>query len=384
MNLENEINSFHRRINYKLVQQPIMSLENHLIKVSRNFANRRTMLKVRAFHYTILSAKRSDFNSPLLTKSKPIWEETDQKSFYYEQELKDFALHCLYLTNTPLGECIVQRCSKKGVQVVQLQSLTVEQLTYSEQEYLAAYIRNSHKDDQVTFGADLELMLRNNKTFKFMNGHLLKNMQFGYDDAIAIHKNRVAHPIFEIRPKPASKIEDLHNHLMILFQKFKRQTQIFDLQIITDPNPFGRFFLGGHIHFGNTPFTFQHVRLLDQYVAIPYALADKNPSFERRTSYGMLGAVRKNQYNGFEYRVLPTWFHIIPSCLPLLLWIEYLITNAHHIETLELNRASVTSYYNKDHQNYQLDQWEKDNKKKFAEKKGERLFEPFVSYLKKL
>jgi hypothetical protein len=384
MNLENEIDSFHKRINYKLLQQPIMSLENHKIKVSRNFANRRTMLKVRGFHYAVLSAKRSVFTSPLFTETDTIWEEINEKSFYFEQELKDFALRCLYLTNTPLGECIVQRCDKKDVQVVQLQSLTVEQLTASELKYLAEDLGKGQKNGQNKFGADLELMLRNNKTNKFLNGHLLSNKQFGYDDAIAIHQNRVSHPIIEIRPKPASRIEQLHHHLMIMFQKFKRQTEKFDLEVITDPNPFGRFFLGGHIHFGNTPFTFQEVRLLDQFVAIPYALAEKKPSFERRTSYGMLGAVRENQYNGFEYRVLPTWFHIIPSCLPMLLWIQYLITNAHHIETLELNKASVTSYYDKDHQDVQLEQWAFDNKKIFAEKKAEKLFETFISYLKKL
>lgn len=384
MNLENEINSFHNRINYKLVQQPVTSLENHRIKILKDFPNRRTMLKVRAFHYTILSAQKSVFTSPLLAETDTIWEEITEKSFYYEQELKDFALRCLYLTNTPLGECIVQRCDKKDVQVVQLQRLTVEQLTASEMNCVAADVGKTPIYEENSFGADLELMLRNYNTNKFINGQLLKNKQFGYDNAIALHYNRVSHPIIEIRPKPASRIEQLHNHLMILFQKFKRQTEKFDLEIITEPNPFGRFFLGGHIHFGNTPFTFQEVRLLDQFVAIPYALAERKPSFERRTSYGMLGSVRVNQYNGFEYRVLPTWFHLIPSCLPLLLWIQYLITNAHHIETLELDKASVTSYYDKDNQEYRLEQWAIDNKKNFAEEKAEKLFETFVSYLKKL
>ena len=383
MILENEIRGFHESINYRLEQQSLSTLQYHGIKRTMDNGNR-NQLKVRAFHYQILSTTRSVNSSQLFKSDASAWEGLTGKSLYFEKELQEFALQCLYLTNTPLGECIVQRNGKRDVAVVQLKKLTTGQLMKTELLALQYELGKSQLKQTMTFGADLELMLQNKKTKRFMNAGKLTNNEFGFDQAVAVHQNRVFHPIIEIRPKPSAIGEELHNNLLVLYQKFVNQTSKFHLNINTNPNPLSRFFLGGHIHFGNVPFTFQHVRLLDQFVAIPFAMAESEPSFMRRKSYGRLGSVRRNPYKGFEYRVLPTWFHLIPSALPLLQWIEYIMQNAHRLDATLFEDNSLRSYYDQRFQDFSLDQWAIKYRECIVEEKGSLLFDNFVTYLKKL
>ncbi|QOY34553.2 putative amidoligase domain-containing protein [Anaerobacillus isosaccharinicus] len=384
MNLENEIRGFHESINYRLEQQSLSTLQYHGIKRTPIDKGNRKQLKVRAFHYQILSTSRS-VNSPEMFKSEGSdWEGLTGNSLYFEKELQEFALQCLYLTNTPLGECVVQRNGKRDVAVVQLKKLTARELLKTEQLALQYELEKSHLKQTMTFGADLELMFQNEITKRFMNGGELTTNEFGYDQAVAVHQNRVFHPIIEIRPKPSAISEELHNNLLVLYQKVINQTSKFHLNINTNPNPLSRFFLGGHIHFGNVPFTFQHVRLLDQFVAIPFAIAEVEPSFIRRKNYGRLGSVRRNSYKGFEYRVLPTWFHLIPISLPLLEWIEYIMKNAYRLDATLFEENSLKRYYDQRFQDFSIDQWAFKYREYIVEEKGKLLFDNFVTYLKKL
>ncbi len=384
MKLESEISSFHERINYDLHQQSWKSLIDHGMQIVFSQKGNQQQIKVRSFHFMILSAKRKVSATPIMMNSKASWQEINEQFNYYEKELQEYALQALYLTNTVIGECIVERSGTKEINVVSLRPLALNQLTTIEKRRLAAELRKLQNINNVTFGADLELMLQNQKTGKFMNGDILRNEEFGFDQAIALHKTRIYHPIIEIRPKPAFLMKQLHNHMLLLYEKLLDESKKHHLTIITVPNPSGRFFLGGHLHFGNIPFTLKHVRLLDQFVALPFSLTEGKPSYERRKGYGRLGSVRKNRFDGFEYRVLPTWFQHIPTSLPMLLLIEYLVTYPQFVHTSTFTVDCLTTYYNQAQSNYSLDEWFADHKQFFLENKGENILSNYVSYLKKL
>ncbi|MCT8139895.1 hypothetical protein H1D32_20635 [Anaerobacillus sp. CMMVII] len=384
MSLKKEIDDFHKNIKYQLPKQSISTLQDHKFQIgTSNVGNRRNMVKVKAFHYALLSSKRSKHGT-LFRSDEIIWEDIEQNQYYFEKELIEFALLCLYLTNIPLGECIVKRVGKKDIVVVRIQEIMVEQLTNTQQEFVRYEIQKHSIRRGITFGADLELMLKNEKSKKFMNADILTSNEFGFDQAIAVNNHQVFHPIVEIRPKPAVTMVELHMNLLTLYQQFESQAAKYQLSAITDPNPIGRFFLGGHLHFGNIPFTFQHVRLLDQFVTIPFALVERNPSVLRRQSYGRLGSVRENDFQGFEYRVLPTWYQHIPSCLPLLLWVEYLLKNSEEITTRLIDQKFIKAYYNQEKGEKLFDQWVNENRDMLMEDLGKSLFDDYISYLKNL
>ncbi|RXI97932.1 hypothetical protein DS745_16390 [Anaerobacillus alkaliphilus] len=381
--LKEEIQSFNQRFQPNKDQLPITKLSEHGIRSVSAKEKNKSQLKVRAFHFIPLSIKRVASVSPMLVHTNTTWVDVDE-FFYFERELREFALQCLYLTNTILGECVVQRNSNREIRVVEVRPISVDQLTARERELLSKELKTYRHAQQLSFGADLELMLKSEKTGRYMNGEMLKGYQFGFDQAIALYQSKVYHPIIEIRPKPASDMNNLHRNLLALFTQLIDEIDNYQLTTITEPNPTGRFFLGGHLHFGNIPFTFKHVRVLDQFVAIPLSIVEKNPSYRRRNNYGRLGSVRKNDYNGFEYRVLPTWFQHIPNSLPLLLWVEHLLENVSRLEVPFFDKDYLLGYYHKQIQRDSIDQWVFDHQEYFVEEEDKKLFLSFVDYLKKL
>lgn len=384
MSIAEKIKKFHQSLNYKLTPLPITSLTDHSITVISPYQENKTQLKIRAFHFTLLSAKRRVTMTAPHDKSSIKWEEINQNyELYYEKELQQFGLQCLYLASLPLAECTVQRHEKNKLAVIDIRPLTIDELTLAERNRLIGVLDRVSNHAQITFGCDIELMLKNYSTMKFVSADtLVKNSQIGFDDAIALHKHRVFHPILEVRSKPALTMNRLYDDLVYLHKKLVNESSKYQLDVITEANPYHRFYLGGHIHFGNVPITFQHVRVLDQFVAIPFSLVETNPSFNRRRSYGRLGSVRENRFQGFEYRVLPSWFHLIPNSLPLLQWVEFLIKNATKLPTSSFHSTNLRSYYERNDQ--LLNEWIDVNKKYFLkEKEGKFLFEQYILFLKK-
>ncbi|WNF35371.1 hypothetical protein RJD24_12965 [Bacillaceae bacterium IKA-2] len=371
--------------NKRLKKADIETLTNHSIKIVAVDQIRRTKIKVRASNFKILTAQRCISPLAMLVDEKLAWEKITSSFFYYEKELIEFALHCLYLTNTILGECIVQRCQKKDLAVVEIQPLSVKQLTKPEKQRLEINLQAHPKSTGITYGCDLEFMLLNKQTNNFIRADLLpKYNQIGFDDAICLNGEGVSHPIFEMRPKPANNMAELYGNLLLLYQKLTKEASLNKLALVTATNLHDRFFLGGHIHFGNVPLTFHHVQLLDQFLAIPLSLVESNPSYKRRNNYGRLGSVRKNKFNGFEYRVLPTWLSLIPEYLPVLQWIEFLLENAAQLPSSKIAVIDVKAYYHIDVQQRSLEEWVNENKDISVKIGGENQFLSFVSTLRKL
>ena len=383
MKLSNEIKNFHERINYQLEPLPISVLKSHKINVDPMKKAKKTQLKIRAFHFTVLSIERCVDSSAMVFNQPFKWKKIGGERLYYEKELTEFALQCLYLMHIPLGECVVQRTGKKEMIVIKIRPIEVTELTAEEQEVIFRKIRRE-KEKQVTFGADLELMIRNKKTKKYVDGGAIKNKQIGFDDAIALNNHRVYHPIFEVRPDPSVHIHQLHKNLNCLYSTVIKETSKYQYETVVDAHPKQRFFLGGHLHFGNVRFTFQDVASLDMFLAIPLSLIERKPSLQRRSHYGRLGSVRANPYDGFEYRVLSTWFSLIPNALPILQWIEFIINNTHKINITKLKQKEIYNYYNNEKSEISIDDWARENKDSFQDVNGSSLFIDYIACLKKL
>lgn len=369
----------------RLEKTHIETLNNHNIQVIDVGQIRRTKVKVIASDFKVLTAERCISPLAMLVNEKLAWEKITSSCFYYEKELIEFALQCLYLTKARLGVCIVQRCHKKDLAVVEIKPLTVEQLTETERQTLATNLHQPPIKTKITYGCDLEFMLVNKQTNKFIKAdQLSKHNQIGFDDAICLNGQEVSHPIFELRPKPANSMTELHHNLLHLHSKLTKEASLKKLALVTVANPYGRFYLGGHIHFGNVSLTFHHVQLLDKFLAIPIALVEIKPSFKRRNYYGRLGSVRKNKYNGFEYRVLPTWVSLIPDFLPVLQWVQFLLENADKLPSSKIAEIDLKAYYQTGSEQRSLAEWIEGNKDFFIEIGGSNQFIAFVNTLKKL
>ncbi|HET7616821.1 MAG TPA: hypothetical protein VFK27_07630, partial [Bacillales bacterium] len=108
---------------------------------------------------------------------------------------------------------------------------------------------------------------------------------------------------------------------------------------------FGRYHLGGHLHVGHLPLTFKHVRLLDLYMTIPFALTQQGDPTKRRKSFGRLGSVRENDFAGFEYRSLPSWYSMIPDMLPVLEWYCFLLEHSAVFPVVDFSEKMLVGYY---------------------------------------
>lgn len=384
MNLIEKIKIFHEHLNFIDYESNVSILKNHHIEFKEINQLNKNCIKIRAFHFIVLSSHRTLSSSSMFVNKHIKWQQIERHDYYYEKELTEFALQCLYLSSIPLGECTVQRTGKKEISIIDIRKLDVHELTNCEVEKIEGLIEKQDAQFATTFGTDLEIMFQNVKSKKYINVELSRvDERFGFDEAIALHKNRVFHPIFEVRPKPASSMEELHQHLLQLYHAITNELEKYHLLLVTNSNPVGRFFLGGHIHFGNALLSYKHVQVLDQFLAIPYSLIDQSPSVERRRQYGRLGSIRLNRYQGFEYRVLPTWFQFIPEILPVLKWVEYLIKNANVLMISTIPKKYLENYYNVENE-ITINQWSDENNIYFPDETALTLYNNFVECLKKL
>ncbi|MCD8502329.1 MAG: hypothetical protein LRY71_12525 [Bacillaceae bacterium] len=329
-------------------------LQQHHIEISDDFNKRQYAVKVRNFHFFVLSYEvYCPQNSLIGVNDLVEWSKLQQDDhFFMKDEMIRFAIQCLYLLRLPIGEIVVQRTKTNGMTVLSVRTLNDINLTQKETRLIEFYKKQQlSAPSTITFGCDIEFMLYNKRTKRYVNAGRLalkKEGAFGIDQAIAIHKLQVYHPIIEMRPKPGKSMKQLHTNLVSLYKQLTNYLQKHpDYVLITKPSINDRYRLGGHIHFGTVPFTFQHVSLLDQLVMIPFSIIEDSSALARRRNYGRLGSVRMNKFQGFEYRSFSSWVHLIPEISPLLNWIEYIMRHAMKITIPEVEGFEVTTYYHR-------------------------------------
>ncbi len=113
----------------------------------------------------------------------------------------------------------------------------------------------------------------------------------------------------ELRPTPSTdpfRVYQSLDKIIHRLGKLHNDKRFFTSGVTSNP-------VGGHIHFGNLPFTSDQIkaitRSLDSLLfPVIFCLENENYSLERRgrSNYGKPGDIR-NQPHGFEYRPLASW-----------------------------------------------------------------------------
>jgi len=160
--------------------------------------------------------------------------------------------------------------------------------------------------DDILIGLDVEFVLTTPR------GELVPADRFlprsgpaGHDAAVVA--GRVVQALAELRPAPSGEPRELFANL--------RRTMRLAAARIADPalewragaSPAAGVYTGGHIHLSGVPLTFELLRVLDNYLALPLSLLEDARAIERRPAFGWLGNARRKPHGGFEYRTPASW-----------------------------------------------------------------------------
>jgi hypothetical protein len=333
-------------IDFDLVPKPVSILHRHPVETTGRLHPRKPAIRIRNFHFMPLTVHCFiPEHTAVFGQTNFSWHKAGTKELTRFQEGLQTALYALYVLNIPLGECIIQRDSVRDYRVYQVRPLKVEELTSAEKDKISRFREESCDRRPLTFGADAECLLQNRRTGTWVTASSVtaENKTIGYDDAIAVKGNKVAHPILELRPEPATDGKQLHRHLYNLYTKLRVHLRKNGLQV--DTAGVGRFHAGGHLHVGNQPLTFKNVRNLDIFLTLPFAQVESGDPRVRRQRFGRLGSARPNSHSGFEYRSLASWVEQIPELLPMLEWFCYLNEHAEIFPTLDFSEDMIRGYY---------------------------------------
>ncbi|WP_088033805.1 putative amidoligase domain-containing protein [Evansella clarkii] len=276
-------------------------------------------------------------------KCHRIHRQKDVSKFYSGKDMLDLAMMAAYYSGTPHFTATVQR-KGKDLGIVSVTEAKKRQETEPKDE-------NAAESPLSLLGADLEIMLLNKTTGRFTAVPMQYDFQkeIGVDQALIRKNHHFYQPVIELRARPQPAGKALHEEFRRLKLIIKSKARAKKLEIICEENPVGRFMLGGHLHVSSQKPTYRRISLLDSLLTIPLASAQVSSSLSRRQTYGRLGACRVNKFNGFEYRSLPTWFHLIDNGLPFFQWSETLLFN-ETLPALPVSDETAKAYYTGDRQ----------------------------------
>lgn len=176
--------------------------------------------------------------------------------------------------------------------------------------YLELIKEGNPPASSVILGADPEFVLRYAPTGQMIlaSKFFKKTGRVGCDSIwLRRDRSRTRLPLAEVRPQPHA---DPHHLFMNVYKAMMTGiSKINSPQIewLAGGMPLRGYPIGGHIHFSSIPLTNQLLRVLDNYLALPYLLIESKNSLQRRPRYGYLGDVRSQFHGGFEYRSLSSW-----------------------------------------------------------------------------
>jgi hypothetical protein len=184
--------------------------------------------------------------------------------------------------------------------------------------------------DTVVLGADPEFVMYSpsSKRVVFASDFFSKDGLVGYDNQ-SHYRDRRNHPIVEIRPRPSSSpaqiIHEMREALRLALQKTSRARTVW----LAGSQPLRNCTTGGHIHFTGVPLSYELIRALDNYLAIPCMLIENSKrAAGRRPRYGFLGDIRTKPHGGFEYRTPASWL-VAPHFAEAVLYLAKLIAVEH-------------------------------------------------------
>ncbi|MDQ0253629.1 hypothetical protein J2S74_001001 [Evansella vedderi] len=260
--------------------------------------------------------------------------------FYLGQELLDLAMMSAYYLNIPAFTSHIQRRGKE-----------ISVISVHHSSTPSPYIgdNNPYKNTQKLLGADLEVMARKriNGSFVAIPVSDVSQEQIGVDRALLRKGNKFFQPIIELRARPQETGLKLQREFLRLKKALENRAVKNQLNIVAEENPKGRFLLGGHIHISNERPSYRKVALLDALIALPFSCKYEHTNPSRRQSFGRLGAVRINSFNGFEYRTLPTWYKFIDDGETFFRWLEIVFLN-EKIPFVTIPPEAIRAYYSEE------------------------------------
>jgi len=189
----------------------------------------------------------------------------------------------------------------------------------------------------VVLGADPEFVMFSPslKRVVFASDFFSKDGLVGYDSQ-SYYRDRRNHPIAEIRPRPSSSpahvVSEMREALRLALQKTARVHTVW----LAGSQPLRNYTTGGHIHFTGVPLSYELVRALDNYLAIPCMLIENSKrAAGRRPRYGFLGDIRTKPHGGFEYRTPASWL-VAPHFAEAVLYLAKLIAVEHRSLSADL------------------------------------------------
>ncbi len=201
----------------------------------------------------------------------------------------------------------------------------------------------------VRLGADPEFVLRRpDGGFVPANRFLEKSGTVGCD-AVVLSRDRVIHPLAELRPKPCDTPRELVRELYRTMRQAARQIPDTSLSWLAGSMPGKGLSTGGHVHISGVWLHHHLLRALDNYVALPLVLAEGEAAGQRRPKYGFLGDVRRKRHGGFEYRTLPSWLSDPDLALAVLTLMHTVALYYRELRQTPLDHLDVQrAYYNGD------------------------------------
>ncbi len=207
------------------------------------------------------------------------------------------------------------------------------------------YCRTIMEPDEMTLGTDIEFLLSSRSGKPVPASRFMSYRgRVGYD-AYRDPQNRSVHPIAELRPLPSKHPLQLYRNLYATMKQANKMIGSSNLSWLAGNEPIANLPIGGHLHFGNVPFHFLLLRVLDEYLALPFRILEDPRGISRRPKYGKLGDVRTKRH-GFEYRTLSSFIYSPKITLATFVLAKFLVH--HHLKlpigTL-LNPDVLHSYY---------------------------------------
>ncbi|MCM3783904.1 hypothetical protein M3231_13050 [Neobacillus mesonae] len=259
------------------------------------------------------------------------------------------AVRAAYALNLEHAEIVLQAGGQRGITITGIQPkpwLINEEISaiYERtvlEKNLAMTAEQEAGDTTPVLGMDPEFLLVSKQEGRIVPASLFleRTGEVGCD--AVTRGGRRSYPVAELRPMPSAEPRELLAHLMHAF--VTASTLITDRSLVWRAGglPVSGLPLGGHMHFSRVVLTFELLRALDNYLALPIAILEDPRSSGRRPKYGYLGDFRVQPYGGFEYRTLPS-FLVSPMIAKGVVSIAYLVAaNYRHLNQRPLDQPKI-------------------------------------------
>jgi len=272
---------------------------------------------------------------------KPFWQKKaiPQRGIFvpkskYTAEIRRairLAISALYAVGLDFGGVVVGVPSSRSLKIMHIEATPRETPLLVERyvRTFSRFCRQLSAQEEPVLGTDIEFLLVDR------DGQLVPASQFfpyqgwaGYD-AYRDPQNRAVHPIAELRPRPSRHPLQLYRNLYAAMKLAYKRVKDANLAWLAGNQPIAHLPIGGHLHFSQVPLHFLLIRVLDEYLALPFRILEDPRGVSRRPRYGMLGDVR-NKAHGFEYRTLSSFIYTPKITLATFTLAKFLVQ--HHMK----------------------------------------------------